>query len=271
MSDHIAGERKSIFVTGAASGIGKATAKHFAERGWFVGLFDINEDGVQTLHEFLGTENAVHGHLDVRDRDQWTAAVAKFSDATNGRMNIFFNNAGVGHGGWFEEVAENQSQDVIDINLGGVVKGIYACLDLLKNTPEARIINTASCAGLYGMPQMAVYSATKHAVRALSESLNIEFSHRHGVTVCDLMPWFVDTAILDGMGTDSNMSVRERLNEENVEVYSVDLAAAKAWEAAHGDKIHYTVGDRANQMKFMSYYLPGLLRRGLSKRFKENS
>ena len=88
--------RKSIFVTGAASGIGKATAKLFADRSWFVGLYDIDETGLKTLVQEIGEENCVWKKLDVRSREDWAAGMEHFSEATGGKLDVLFNNAGIG-------------------------------------------------------------------------------------------------------------------------------------------------------------------------------
>ena len=93
--------RKSIFITGAASGIGKATAKLFADRSWFVGLYDINEAGLKEVVDEIGAENCISARLDVRSRDDWAAAMKDFGEATDGRMDVLFNNAGIGRHGWF--------------------------------------------------------------------------------------------------------------------------------------------------------------------------
>ena len=149
----IASGRKSIFVTGAASGIGAETAQHFARKGWFVGLYDIDETGLAACAKKIGLDNCVTGHLDVRDRDQWETAVKQFAGATDGQMTALFNNAGIGRHGWFEDIAPDDSDAIIDINVKGVINGVYAALPLLKGTKGARIVNVASTAGFVGSPQ----------------------------------------------------------------------------------------------------------------------
>ena len=191
-------EQKSIFITGAGSGIGRATAQLFAERGWFVGLTDINQAGLDETAALLPSGQRMSIPLDVRDRAQWARAIEAFGQATGRRCHVLFNNAGIGKGGWLEEMAPEDIDLVLDVNLKGVINGAIAALPLLRETPGARIVNTASVAGIVGAPKMAIYVATKFAVRGLTESLDAEYS-RYGVRVTSLMPWFVDTAILDAL------------------------------------------------------------------------
>ena len=256
-------DKKTIFITGAASGIGRATACHFTERGWFVGLFDINEAGLREVAQEIGPGNGIWAHLDVTEREQWKTAVEAFGQATGGKMHLFFNNAGIGAGGFFEAVPEEVSRGIIDVNFGGVVNGIYACLPLLKATQGARIVNTSSVAGMIGSPNLAVYSATKHAVRGLTEALNIEFE-RHDIQVSDLMPWFIDTAILDTPihgGNKDGILAREAIAEQGCAIYSVEIAAQAVWAAAHGSGVHRPVGGRAKITKILAWHFPKLVRR----------
>lgn len=257
--------RKSIFITGAASGIGAETARHFSRKGWFVGLYDINTDGLDAMVDELGTANARSARLDVTSREDWKEAVTAFGEATEGRMNVLFNNAGIGNHGWFEDIPAEESDRVIDINLKGVVNGVYAALPLLKQTSSSRIINTASAAGIVGSPRLAVYSATKFAVRGLSEALDVEFSSL-GIRVTCLMPWFVDTPILnmtDKVGANHNM--KDEIEASGAEVYPVSMAAEIAWDAAHGRDSHYMVGKAAKRAWFAQRFMPKTLKKRLMK------
>ena len=96
-------DRKSIFITGAASGMGRETARLFADGGWFVGAYDINEQGLETLESELGPDNCLVGCLDVTDRAAYTKALAEFSAVTDGTLDLLFNNAGIGKAGFFDE------------------------------------------------------------------------------------------------------------------------------------------------------------------------
>lgn len=258
--------RKSIFITGAASGIGAETARFFSKQGWFCGLYDINEMGLRSVAAELGAGNSHAARLDVTKRPDWAAAIEGFSAATGGKMDVLFNNAGIGRHGWFEDVPPEEADLVIDINVKGVINGVYAALPLLKATPGARIVNTASTAGIVGAPQLAVYSASKWAVRGLSEALDAEFRDL-GIRVTSLMPWFVDTPILDmGAKEGSNEKMSDQMKANGATIYPVSMAAEKAWEAAHGDDIQYMVGGEAERARFMTRWLPGLVRKQIKSR-----
>ncbi|NBC20364.1 MAG: SDR family oxidoreductase [Alphaproteobacteria bacterium] len=261
--------RKSIFITGAASGIGAEAARYFAKRGWFVGLYDLDEQGLAEVADVIGGGNSHMAVLDVRDRAQWAAAVNGFGEATHGQMNVLFNNAGVGRHGWFEDIPPEDCDWIVDVNVKGVVNGVYAALPLLRETHGARIINTASTAGMVGSPRLAVYSATKFAVRGLTEALDVEFSGL-GIRVTSLMPWFVDTPILDiGASEGANVKMADEIRAIGQPVYSVGDAAAKVWEAAHGDEIHYMVGKEAERARFAQRFMPGRLKKQILKGLPE--
>lgn len=259
------GSRKAIFITGAASGIGAETARHFARNGWFCGLYDVNEAGLKAVAAELGAGGSHTARLDVRSREDWANAIKGFGETTGGRMNVLFNNAGVGRHGWFEDVPAEDNDWVVDVNVKGVINGVHAALPLLKATPGARIVNTASTAGIVGAPQLAVYSATKWAVRGLTEALDAEFRDL-GIRVTSLMPWFVDTPILDmGSKEGANEKMSDQLRAGGAKIYPVALAAEKAWDAAHGPDIHYMVGDEAERARFMSRWMPGFVRKQVRK------
>ena len=192
-----AGGRKSIFITGAASGIGAETARHFSKRGWFCGLYDVNTAGLDAVEAEIGASNCMKAKLDVRNREDWAAATKDFGEATEGAMNVLFNNAGIGRHGWFEDITGEDNDAIIDINVKGVVNGVQAALPLLKATSGARVVNTASTAGVVGSPQLAVYSATKFAVRGLTEALDAESQDVGPIA----REWHECVPGLDGRGT----------------------------------------------------------------------
>ena len=256
-------DRKAIFITGAASGIGLAAAKLFAGKGWFVGLADIDKAGLASALKAIGPDNGQTYVLDVRDRAGWAQALAAFTQRA-GRLDVLVNNAGVASFGYLEEVSADEDDRMIDINLKGVLNGARAGLEHLKATPGSRLVNVASCAGLYGAPKLAVYAATKFAVKGLSEALDIEFA-RHGVGVACIMPWFIETPILDAGAQGSNEKMSDTLRAQGMEVYPVEDAAQVVWDAAHGRALHYTVGKAAKRLRFASRFMPNAVRKQLRK------
>ncbi len=254
--------RKAIFITGAASGIGLAAAKRFSQEGWFVGLADIDAAGLKAAQAALGPDNASVHRLDVRDRKAWQKELAAFGKATGGRMDALLNNAGIAHFGFFEDQTDDEADRQIDINIKGVVNGARAGLPLLKATPGSTLINVASCAGLFGAPKMAVYSATKFAVKGLSEALDVEYA-RHGVAVRCIMPWFVDTPILQAGSQGSNENITDSIRQSGSEVYTVEEASDVIWQSVQGKDLHWIVGKAGKRMGFAARFMPGSVRKQL--------
>jgi NAD(P)-dependent dehydrogenase (short-subunit alcohol dehydrogenase family) len=187
--------QRSIFITGAAAGIGREVAIRFAREGFFVGLYDVDEKGAKDLGKLIGEERTHAAGLDVRDWDGWQRTVRAFGEASGQRMDVLFNNAGILRMGWFEDVSPEECKKEIDINVLGVVYGVHASLPLLERTSGACIVNMSSESAVYGAPELAVYSATKFAVRGLTEALDLEL-RRKGIRCCDVMPPYVDTGMV---------------------------------------------------------------------------
>lgn len=226
--------RQSIFITGAASGMGLETARLFAAQGWFVGGFDVNETGLNDLQAELGADNCLVRRLDVTDRDDYRAAVAAFGEATGGKMDMLYNNAGIGRGGPFAEQPFEDVIAVVQVNLMGVLIGIHEAIGLLKATPNALCFTTSSSSATFGMANIAVYSATKHAVKGLSEALSVEFK-AYGVRVADVLPGVIDTPILPP-------GVAQAAPKEGMFRAIPPVEVAKTvWAAYHADKLHWYV------------------------------
>lgn len=253
-------ERKAIFISGGGSGIGQATARLFAGRGWLVGIGDINEAGMAETAAMLPQGMCSSHRLDVCEREQWARALADFTQVSGGRLDMLFNNAGVGYGGQWEMLAPDDADRVIDINFRGVVNGITAALPYLKSTPGSAIVNTGSASGYYGSAGLAVYSATKFAVRALTEALDIEFAEL-GITVRDIMPGFIDTPLLNRAVPNSNETSRDRVVAAGLEFTPVEQVAQAVWDSVHSDRIHTAVGKTARRLAFATRWMPGRLRK----------
>jgi NADP-dependent 3-hydroxy acid dehydrogenase YdfG len=259
--------RKSIFITGAASGIGLATARRFAGAGWFVGLADIDAKGLAAALEAIGPANGMTCSLDVRHRSAWKRELAAFAKATDGRLDVLMNNAGVARGGYLEAQTPDEVDLQIDVNLKGVLNGCQAAFDLLAATPGAIVVNVASVAGVVAPPRMAVYAATKFAVRGLSEALEAEFS-RIGVGVRCILPWFIDTPLLDKARFSGNEDLRVSLRHQKVPVYPVEDVVEAVWRAVHGKALHHLVGGQARRIGWLARLAPGLVRRRLKQQIE---
>ena len=226
--------RKSIFITGAASGMGLETARLFAAKGWFVGGVDVNVAGLAALNAELGAENCLTEALDVTDRAGYRAAVDAFSAVTNGQLDILFNNAGIGRGGPFDAMAWEDVLAVVNVNLIGVLSGVHLALPLLKATPGSLCFSTSSSSATFGMAGIAVYSATKHAVKGFTEALSIEMK-AHGVRVADTLPGVIDTPLMP-------RDMAERAPKEGPWRLIPAVEVAKVvWQAYHADKVHWYV------------------------------
>lgn len=264
--------RKSIFITGAASGIGRATATLFASKGWFVGAFDVNEAGLGTLAQEIGSDNCFTRKLDVTSKPDFEATVATFAEETGGKMDLLFNNAGIGESGWFEDIPYENAMRVVQVNFVSVLTGIYTALPLLKATPNSLCFSTSSSSATYGMPRIAVYAATKFAVKGLTEALSIEFA-RHGVRVADMLPGLIDTAILRATPnrSDGRRPTEEELHERKSGLFRLMPASAVAdvvWRAYHGDKIHWYVPEGIAWIDRIKAFAPRFVR-GIVKKETE--
>lgn len=259
--------RRSIFITGGGSGIGRAVARHFSASGWFVGLADINEASMAETAAMLPSGLSYVHTLDVRDRSGWDVALAAFARAAGGKIDVLFNNAGIGAAGALHELSQYEIDTLIDINVRGVVYGAHAAYPYLKaSAPGSVLVNTSSAAGYYGSGGLALYSASKFAVRGLTEALDTEWWGDR-IKVCALMPSFVNTAILDGPANrHSNLSRRDSIIRAGFDFTSVETVAETVWKAVHSSKrVHHPIGKTAQQLAFAAQWMPGLLRRHLLK------
>lgn len=189
---------KVAFITGGASGIGAALATKLVEGGAEVWLADRQLAAAQELAQRLSSGGAkAHAiELDVRDYPAFEGAVAEAMQ-TSGHIDYLFNNAGIGVGGEVDSYSLDDWNDVLAVNLHGVVHGIQAVYPIMIRQHSGHIVNTASMAGLLAGPGTASYTASKHAVVALSKAMRLE-AERHNVKVSVLCPGAIRTPILTG-------------------------------------------------------------------------
>ncbi len=254
--------RRNIFITGGASGIGRAVARHFGERGWFVSIADVNEEGMQDTLGLVGGGFTYSHKLDVRDRAAWDVALKGAATAAGDRIDVMVNNAGIGTGGNLADLEVEEIDRCLDINLRGVLYGAQAVYPYLQKTaPGSALVNIASAAGITGGTGMSVYSATKFGVRGIAESLDAEWAP-DGIKVSSICPSFIDTPLLDGTGhRGNNEQIRTRVKEAGLEITPVEEVAQTVWDAVHGDGLHHLVGKTAKQLNFAKRWMPGKVRK----------
>ena len=197
----------SAVVTGGGSGIGRGLAEELAKRGCEVVLADrqieLAEEVASKICDSGGKASAVN--VDVTDFDAVERLVQETVELT-GRLDYIFNNAGIAIGGNVSQYGIEDWNQIVDVNLRGVINGVQAAYPVMMAQGFGHIVNTASLAGLTPSPGHVAYAATKHAIVGLSNSLRAESAHM-GIRVSVLCPGFVRTAILEGGGKYGKMLI----------------------------------------------------------------
>jgi NAD(P)-dependent dehydrogenase (short-subunit alcohol dehydrogenase family) len=241
----------SILVTGAARGIGRATAELFLSHGWRVGIYDV--DAAAAADAAAGHGRAVHGALDVRDPGQWRTVLREFCG--DGGLDVLVNNAGVLTAGPFTGMDPAAHRRMVDINVTGVCLGASIGHGYLRRSRWGVLLNLCSASALYGQPALATYGATKAAVKSLTEALDLEW-RADGIRVRSLLPTFVATEMVtrDQQGSVGVARLGVRLSADDV--------AAAAWSVVHERRIplrgpHRPVGRQARMLAAASAVTPG--------------
>ena len=258
--------RKSVFITGAATGIGRATALLFARHGYFVGGYDIDEAGLQLLAGDIAAVGGVgaFGHLDVTDADEVSQRLSEFVTAAGGHLDVLINNAGLLNAGRFEDIPVEVHHREIEVNIKGVVNGLHGAFPFLKTTPGAVVVNLASASAIYGQAELANYSATKFYVRAITEALNLEWGE-YDIRVIDMWPLYVQTAMTRGVKTGTTTSLGIRLSAQDI---ADDILAAvePTWTRRAIQQVHFAVGTQAKTLALGARFSPAWLTRLVNKR-----
>ena len=190
-------EGKNAIITGAASGLGKATAQVFAQEGAHVVVLDVSQRRAETVvHEInaaVGRQAATPVRADVSRKDEVEAAIGE-ARSQLGPIQILVNNAGIAQIKNFVDISPDEWQRMIDIHVKGSFLCTQAVMSDMINAKWGRVINTASVAGMEGGPQNAHYAAAKAAIIGLTRSLALEFA-RFGITVNAVAPGLIDNIL----------------------------------------------------------------------------
>tara|TARA_E500000305_G_scaffold37114_1_gene28482 strand:+ start:2082 stop:2816 length:735 start_codon:yes stop_codon:yes gene_type:complete len=225
---------KTIVITGASSGIGRATAELLAKHGAFVVLGARNEDALNEVTDNIlkAGDNAAFKRTDVRHRQDLEDLVA-FAIEKSGRFDVIINNAGIGPISRFDALRVDDWDAMIDVNFRGTLYGVAAALPVFTRQNSGHVINVISTAGMKMTPTMGVYAATKNAVRTATEILRQEAGPNLRVT--EISPGMTATGFAD------------KITDQPTRTMIQDQAGAIAMPAdavAHG--ILYAIDHPAN-------------------------
>ncbi len=219
---------RSAAITGAARGIGRATARAFLAAGMRVAIGDVDLAAAEQTAAELGPR-AVALPLDVTDRDSF----ARFLDAAEeqlGPLDVLVNNAGIMPVGRFLDEDDLSAQRTIDINLHGVILGMKLGLARMIPRDRGHIVNIASQAGKFGTPGIATYSATKHAVVGLSEAVRGELRLMGAhIDLSYVMPYIVNTELGGGLGQARGFSNVEPSEVADAIVEALQHGTVEVW------------------------------------------
>ena len=224
-------EGRVAAITGAASGIGRALAINFAQRGCHVAISDVNETELAKTEEMVKAYgvNVTSQKLDVADKSAmhaWADQVAK----DHGKVNIIINNAGVALVDTVEQVKYEDFEWIMGINFWGVVYGTKAFLPYIKSAGEGHIVNISSVFGIIAVPTQGTYNAAKFAVRGFTEALIEEL---------DVEESPIKATCVHPGGIATNIAADSRVNEE------LESFSSKEKMAADFKKVARTSPDKA--------------------------
>jgi NADP-dependent 3-hydroxy acid dehydrogenase YdfG len=221
---------KVIAITGASSGIGRAAALLLAGRGATVVLGARRIDELEAVVRVIERAGGIASHRRtvVAMREVVGALTALASDR-HGKLDVLISNAGIGPISKLDELRVEDWEAMVDINVKGLLYGIAAALPIFRRQGFGHFVNTISTAGIQISPTMAVYAATKNAVRTLSEGLRLESDGKYRVT--GISPGFVGTNFAESM-TDPGMraAIQKRMDEIALEPEAIARAMAFAIE-----------------------------------------
>jgi NADP-dependent 3-hydroxy acid dehydrogenase YdfG len=250
----LAGQTAAI--TGAARGIGRATAEAFLRQGMKVAIGDVDLDAARTTASELGA-SAVALPLDVTDR----ASFAAFLDGTErelGPLDVLVNNAGIMQIGRFIDEDDVTARRMIDINLHGVILGMKLALERMIPRGRGHIVNISSQAGKFGAPGGATYSATKHAVVGLTEAVRGEVRLMGAnIDLSYVMPFVVNTELGSGLGEARGMKNLEPREVADAIVEALQFGTVDVW-----------VPKSAKRTNTLGVLLPRSLSEGMARAMK---
>ncbi|GAA3965220.1 SDR family oxidoreductase [Allohahella marinimesophila] len=223
---------KVVIITGASSGLGEATARRLAERGAKLVLAARREERLQSLKEELAAKGAevIYQVTDVTDREQ-VESLAKAAKDKFGRIDVLVNNAGLMPLAPLDKLKVDEWEQMIDVNIKGVMYGIAAVLPTMREQHSGHVINLSSVAGHKVFQGAAVYCATKYAVRALSEGLRMEAGDE--IRSTNISPGAVATELTSTITDPKAAKAADEMYKVAIEPDAVARAIVFAIEQPH--------------------------------------
>ncbi len=228
-------ENKVVVITGASTGIGQATALLLAERGAKVVLGARRTERLQALAARIADAGgeAAYARTDVKRRED-VAALIELARERYGRLDVLVNNAGIGPISALDELRVDDWEEMIDVNLKGVLYGIAAALPVFREQGSGQFVNVISTAGLKVVPLQSVYGGTKNAVRTITEGLRQEAGENLRVTI--ISPGFVHTDFADSM-TDPTVKAQILETRDAIAIPPEAIARAIAFAIEQPDDV----------------------------------
>lgn len=246
-------------ITGAGSGIGRATSEALARRGTDIAVIDTNEARAAETADLVrahGRRASVH-IADVRDQERLEAVADEVVDQ-HGGCHILVNNAGVTCAGGFADEALEDLHWIVDINVWGVVHGCHAFLPVLRQQDQAHIVNVSSMVGLMGLPHNAAYALTKGAVRSFSEALRAELVATN-IGLTTVFPGAHRTAITEGARGSQRAKLAEmgRSKFAGIGMRSPEALARRIADAVEHNRARVVAGPDARALDLWARIAPG--------------
>jgi NAD(P)-dependent dehydrogenase (short-subunit alcohol dehydrogenase family) len=251
--------QKRVLITGANSGFGKAMAMHFGRTGWRVAVTGRRPDAIQAAARDVrnaGAAEALEMTIDVSKAEHFEAAARRIEEQWGG-LDILVNNAGIMDSAKLQDITLEQWRRIVEINFWGVVYGCHAFVPILIRQKSGYVLNMASSAGLFALPEMAHYSVPKAAVIALSETMKAELA-RYGIGVTVSCPAAFASDILNKEGVDLNRSVTLRSLDKDVQKgrHTSETVAAHAIRSMQRNRLYDIAHDSMEFLWFVKRLMP---------------
>lgn len=243
---------RTALVTGAGSGIGLATAKLLVKEGWQVAIVDVNGEAIERAAAELGPQSLPFT-CDLSDAKTVQALMEDLSTRTGGRLDLLVNNAGLLWSGHFKDQPPQNIARITTVNTIALAICTRLAFPLLKASADAGgkpvVINLSSASSVFGIPSLAVYSASKFWVHGFTEALAVEWRGQ-GIAVRDVAPPFVHTPMMSGPAASNPFHVRMGANLSPEDVAHAILAAQR------GGPVHRYMTGSLQLTRFLVALMP---------------